>query len=143
MATVPVTITMEFVQQLMEQDAALLKQNAALTNQVDELTATVRELHQTIKELKEQINRISKNSPKRGLQGMEQCGVLADFKGTAVYDCWASYWNYPDILHAVCCAHLLRELTGISENHPEQKWASTFIDLLLEMKKVKDNAVEK
>ena len=41
------------------------------------------------------------------------------------------------------CAHLLRELTGIDENHPEQKWASAFIDLLLEMKKVKGKSVEK
>ena len=82
-------------------------------------------------------------SPKRGSAGMEQCGVLPEFKGIAMHDCWASYWNYPDIQHAVCCAHLLRELTGIDENHPEQKWASAFIDLLLEMKKVKDKAVEK
>lgn len=63
-------------------------------------------------------------SPKRGNAGMEQCGVLPEFKGIAMHDCWASYWNYPDIQHAVCCAHLLRELTGIDENHPEQKWAS-------------------
>ena len=82
-------------------------------------------------------------SPKRGFKGMEQCGVLTEFTGIAVHDCWASYWSYPDIQHAVCCAHLLRELTGITENHPEQKWASAFIDLLLEMKKVKDKAVEK
>ena len=82
-------------------------------------------------------------SPKRGNAGMEQCGVLPEFKGIAMHDCWASYWNYPDIQHAVCCAHLLRELTGIDENHPGQKWASAFKDLLLEMKKVKDNAVEK
>ena len=82
-------------------------------------------------------------SPKRGTAGMEQCGVLSEFKGIAMHDCWASYWNYPDVQHAVCCAHLLRELTGIDENHPEQKWASAFIDLLLEMKKVKDKAVEK
>lgn len=81
-------------------------------------------------------------SPKRGFKGMEQCGVLTGFKGTAMHDCWASYWNYRDIRHAVCCAHLLRELTGIAENHPEQKWASAFIDLLLEMKKVKEKAVE-
>ena len=74
---------------------------------------------------------------------MEQCGVLPEFKGIAMHDCWASYWNYPDIQHAVCCAHLLRELTGIDENHPEQKWASAFIDLLLEMKKVKGKAVER
>jgi len=82
-------------------------------------------------------------SPKRGFNGMEQCGVLPEFKGIAMHDCWASYWNYTDAGHAVCCAHLLRELTGIIENYPEQKWASAFIDLLLEMKKVKDKAVEK
>lgn len=81
-------------------------------------------------------------SPKRGTIGMDQCGVLKHFKGIAVHDCWSSYWNYPDIGHAICCAHLLRELTGISENHPEQKWTPGFIDLLLEMKKVKDKAVE-
>lgn len=50
-------------------------------------------------------------------------------KGLPCMTLWASYWNYPDIQHAVCCAHLLRELTGIDENHPEQKWASAFIDL--------------
>ena len=43
-------------------------------------------------------------SPKRGSAGMEQCGVLPEFKGIAMHDCWASYWNYPDIQHAVCCA---------------------------------------
>lgn len=53
----PVNITMEFVQQLMEQ-------NAVLTNQVDELTATVKELNQTIKELREQLNKNSGNSSK-------------------------------------------------------------------------------
>lgn len=81
-------------------------------------------------------------SPKRGYLGMEQCGVLPLFHGIAMHDCWASYWSYKDCQHAVCCAHLLRELTGIAENHPEQKWASAFIDLLTEMKKAKDKAVE-
>ena len=33
--------------------------------------------------------------------GMDQCGVLPKFKGTAMHDCWASYWNYPNIPHAV------------------------------------------
>ena len=80
-------------------------------------------------------------STKRGAVGMEQCGVLTDFGGIAVHDCWASYWNYKDVEHAVCCAHLLRELTGITENYPGQTWAKQFIDLLLEMKKVKDKAV--
>ena len=81
-------------------------------------------------------------SQKRGYLGMEQCGVLPLFRGIAMHDCWASYWSYTDIQHAVCCAPLTRELIGIVENHPEQKWASAFIDLLMEMKKVKDKAVE-
>ena len=60
----PINITREFVQQLMEQNAALLEQNAVLTNQVGELASTVRELNQTIQELKEQINKNSRNSSK-------------------------------------------------------------------------------
>ena len=82
-------------------------------------------------------------SRKRGSKGMDQCGVLPEFKGIAIHDCWASYWNYTDMEHAVCCAHLLRELAGITENHPEQKWAPAFADLLLEMKKVKEKAIDK
>ena len=81
-------------------------------------------------------------SPKRGYLGMEQCGVLPLFHGISMHDCWASYWSYEDCQHAVCCAHLLRELTGIAENHPEQKWASAFIGLLIKMKKVKDKSVQ-
>lgn len=53
-------------------------------------------------------------SPKRGYLGMEQCGILPLFRGIAVHD----YWTYTDIQHAVCCAHLVRELTSIVENHP-------------------------
>ncbi len=79
-------------------------------------------------------------SPKRGFKGMTECGVLTNFQGVAVHDCYPSYWKFPEIQHAVCNAHLLRELTGIGENHPEQIWASEFIDLLLEMKRVKAKA---
>ena len=30
-------------------------------------------------------------NPKRGTAGMGQCGVLPEFKGIAMHDCWASY----------------------------------------------------
>lgn len=53
----PVNVTLEMVQQLLEQNASLLKQNKMLT-------ATIAELNQTIQELKEQLNKNSKNSPK-------------------------------------------------------------------------------
>lgn len=78
---------------------------------------------------------------KRGHLGMDAIGILPSFHGIAVHDCWASYWKYPDVEHAVCCAHLLRELNGIMENYPEQKWAPQFKELLLAMKKVRDKAL--
>jgi len=76
----------------------------------------------------------------RGFEGMEDNGVLTKFHGIAVHDCWPSYWKY-NITHAVCCAHLLRELTGIEENYTEQIWATKFKELLLEMKRIKDKAL--
>ena len=82
--------------------------------------------------------------PKRGWEAMEDIGYLPGFHGTLVHDCWASYWKHPGgITHAVCCAHLLRELTGIEENHPEYTWPGKFKDLLLEMKKARDRRAEK
>lgn len=78
---------------------------------------------------------------KRGHLGMDDLGILPAYKGIVVHDCWTSYWKYPDITHAICCAHLLRELNGVIENHPEQTWASKFKDLLLAMKKVRDKAL--
>lgn len=59
-----------------------------------------------------------------------------------MHDCLESYWNYEDCQYAVFWDHLLREVTDVAENYPVQKWASAFIGLLLEMKKVKDKAVK-
>ena len=74
---------------------------------------------------------------------MDEADVLPNFEGIIVHDCWTSYWKYPKVVHAVCCAHLLRELNGVIENHPEQTWAARFKKLLLDMKKVRDKAVSK
>ena len=80
---------------------------------------------------------------KRGRIGMEESGVLPYASGIIVHDCWGSYWKYQNVTHAICCAHLLRELNGVIENHPEQTWAPRFRKLLLDMKKVKDKALQK
>jgi transposase len=71
---------------------------------------------------------------KRGNEAMEAIGILPVFKGVAVHDCMKSYWTYP-CLHALCNAHLLRELAGILEN-TGQGWAKRMIALLVEMKEV-------
>lgn len=78
---------------------------------------------------------------KRGQTGMDAADVLPHARGIIAHDCWGSYWKYQDVTHAICCAHLLRELNGVIENHPEQTWAIRFKKLLLDMKKVRDKAL--
>ena len=80
---------------------------------------------------------------KRGQEGMEGNGVLTGFKGTCVHDCWSPYWKFKGIIHAICNAHLLRELTGIEEFKPEHTWATEFKELLMSMKRARDKAVAK
>lgn len=82
-------------------------------------------------------------SGRRGQEGMEANGVLPGFGGIGVHDCWASYWKYEGIGHAVCCAHLLRELTWVEEFSPAHDWAPRFKSLLLDMKKAKERTLSR
>ena len=43
----------------------------------------------------------------------------------------------------MCCAHILRELNWVIEFIPEHTWAAAFRDLLLKMKKAKEDAIER
>jgi transposase len=71
---------------------------------------------------------------KRGKEGSESGGVLPEYTGNLVHDCWKPYFGFDKCKHAVCCAHLLRELNAQIEcGH---KWAADMKALLLEMKSV-------
>jgi len=65
--------------------------------------------------------------------------VLPGLGGVAVHDGWAPYWRYQHITHALCGAHLLRELEGIAEE-PGQGWAARMAELLIDVKLVADRA---
>ena len=80
---------------------------------------------------------------KRGWEAMEDIGCLLQFHGILIHDCRAPYWKHPSIItHAICCARLLRELTGAEENHPDYTWPTKFKELLLEMKTARDRGAE-
>jgi transposase len=70
--------------------------------------------------------------PKRGRQAMEDIGILPDFRGTAVHDRWSPYFTYP-CSHALCCAHLIRDLTFLEEEEGEKR-AGEMKELLSEAK---------
>ena len=80
---------------------------------------------------------------RRGKIGMDANGVLLNFHGIAMHDCWSPYWKYDGIIHAICNAHLLRELTGIEDFNPDHTWAYSFKELLRSMKKAKERAIAK
>lgn len=78
--------------------------------------------------------------PKRGSEAIDAMGILPEFKGVAVHDGWKPYNGY-NCDHALCNAHLQRELTGIEENY-KQQWAKDMNELLSEMKKYTDECKE-
>jgi transposase len=70
---------------------------------------------------------------KRGSKATTDIGILPEFFGTAVHDFWKAYYNYSDCKHAICNAHILRELQGIKDNY-SQFWPVCMKNLLLEIK---------
>ena len=60
--------------------------------------------------------------PKRGREAIEAIAILPRYAGVAVHDCWASYLSYAHCDHALCGAHLLRELAFIVDAH-DYAWA--------------------
>ena len=69
---------------------------------------------------------------KRGREAIEDIGIIPKYGGILVHDCWASYLSYENTDHALCGAHLLRELKFI-EDSTGDKWATNMKKLLKEV----------
>ena len=70
---------------------------------------------------------------RRGWEAIEAHGILPQRIAVLVHDCWKPYWQL-DCVHALCNAHLLRELVFLLES-TGQAWNQRMIDLLLEANK--------
>jgi transposase len=75
---------------------------------------------------------------KRGVDALNDMAVLPFFSGVLVSDGWKPYWSIDGIEHALCCAHLLRDLASLSSSARHRAWADDMADLLVEAK----NAVQ-
>ena len=78
---------------------------------------------------------------KRGEEGMRAIGFLPEYQGVVVSDCLGAYWKFDNLSHAICNAHILRELKGIHESDPKQAWAEDMRSLLREMAHARNEAV--
>jgi transposase len=71
---------------------------------------------------------------KRGKDGMKAAGILPFFTGIAAHDAWAPYDTFENVAgHALCGAHVLRELVAVTETGTDldKTWAQQAIDALL------------
>lgn len=69
---------------------------------------------------------------KRGREALDgEASLLKDFQNRAVHDCWEPYFRFKQCQHALCGAHLLRELTNLMENG--SKWAAQMHQFLLDL----------
>jgi transposase len=69
---------------------------------------------------------------KRGREAIDAMGVLPDYEGISIHDAYTSYLSYPG-RHALCNAHLLRDLVAVEEE-TQAPWAAAMRELLLEIK---------
>lgn len=131
---------MTMIEELMATARAQQHTIEVLTIKLEESNAKLDKANARIAELEEQLQKDSHNSSKppssdgyekpapksqrkaSGKKAMDEIGFLALYCGIVVHNFWASYFKATGAEHAMCCAHLLRELTGVFENHPEQTW---------------------
>lgn len=68
---------------------------------------------------------------KRGGEALKSDkSILDKITGWLVHDCWGSYFSFRGFKHAICGAHILRELEGLIERG-ENKWPKVFKTFLM------------
>jgi transposase len=69
---------------------------------------------------------------KRGKDALRsEVSVLKDFSGRAIHDCLAAYFDFPQALHGLCDAHIVRELQALIEEGSQ--WAVAMRTFLFEL----------
>lgn len=68
-------------------------------------------------------------SQHRGQKAHQADGTLPKYQGILMHDAYRSYFGY-DYTHALCNAHLLRELQALYDTDQSQRWAWQLMRLL-------------
>lgn len=77
----------------------------------------------------------------RGREALEsEASLIKDYRGWAVHDCWESYFGFTNCSHALCNAHLLRELEALKQQ--DSKWAAQMHHFLLDLYQASQKATQ-
>ncbi len=79
---------------------------------------------------------------KRGIEAMNDIGIIHNFFGLLCHDHWKPYFNYEQCQHILCNAHHLRELTRAFEQDG-QMWAEKMHGFLVDLNKEVDSKKKK
>jgi transposase/regulator of replication initiation timing len=77
----------------------------------------------------------------RGIDAINDMAVLPFFKGVLVSDRYKTYWSIDGTEHALCAAHLLRDLAFVASSPKHRDWSDKMADLLVEAKDAVEAAV--
>ncbi|HUY24910.1 MAG TPA: IS66 family transposase [Candidatus Saccharimonadales bacterium] len=75
----------------------------------------------------------------RGPKAIDEAGVLRGFRGVIVHDRLAMYWKLK-AKHAICGAHLVRDLAKVAVVATQTAWATGLAKLLVEINGACDDA---
>ena len=76
---------------------------------------------------------------RRGREALDAIGILPQFGGTALHDCFGTYFGY-DVRHGLCNVHLCRELKGLWEACP-QPWIRRLLRFLFGLKQRRERVL--
>jgi transposase len=77
--------------------------------------------------------------PKRGKDALNSTqSLIKDFTNRAIHDCWASYFEFKNCSHALCNAHIIRELEALKEQGTV--WAIEMQQFLFDLFKISEKA---
>lgn len=79
--------------------------------------------------------------PKRGKKALEsEASLLPKLTNWLVHDCWASYFPFEGVKHALCGAHILRELQALIDR--KSHWAEQMHKFLIDLYKKSQSGTE-
>jgi transposase len=76
--------------------------------------------------------------PKRGVEAMDEIGILPQFTDCAIHDHWSAYFRFR-CYHSLCNAHHLRELIYVQYQY-NHRWAARLQQYLLQAKEEVDES---